>query len=170
MTERSVSPVVVVMGVSGSGKSTVGSRLAEALHVDYAEGDDFHPAANVAKMAAGIPLTDADRAPWLDIVAGWLGEHQGRGGVVTCSALKRVYRDRLRAAAPSAFFLHLAVPHDELARRMATRSGHFMPPTLLDSQLAALEPLASDEHGVAVDATRDPAELIREATAVLGPS
>lgn len=166
MPERAL-PVVVVMGVSGSGKSTVGRALAAELGVEYAEGDDFHPAANIAKMAAGIPLDDADRAPWLDTVAAWMGEHTRQGGVVTCSALKRVYRDRLRAAAPDAFFLHLAASHEELAHRMTDRTGHFMPSSLLDSQLAALEPLAGDERGTTVDATRDPAELARETSAVL---
>jgi gluconokinase len=163
MPERSVAPVMVVMGVSGCGKSTVGALLAETLHVEFAEGDGFHPAANIAKMAAGTPLTDADRAPWLDIVADWLGERQERGGVVSCSALMRSYRDRLRAAAPGAFFVHLAASRAELARRMDERRGHFMPSTLLDSQLAALQPLASDEFGVTVDATKEPAELVREA-------
>ncbi|WP_327098009.1 gluconokinase [Nocardia vinacea] len=158
-------PVVVVMGVSGCGKSTVGALLAETLQVEYAEGDDFHPASNIEKMAAGVPLTDADRLPWLDIVAAWLGERRERGGVVSCSALKRDYRDRLRAAAPETFFVHLSASRAELARRMETRRGHFMPATLLDSQLAALQPLATDEFGITVDATEDPAELVREAVA-----
>ncbi|WP_433755303.1 gluconokinase [Nocardia sp. CA-135398] len=162
MTDRLI---VVVMGVSGCGKSTVGALLAQTLQVEYAEGDDFHPATNIEKMAAGVPLTDADRAPWLDIVAAWLGERRERGGVVSCSALKRSYRDRLRAAAPEAYFVHLSASRAELARRMQTRRGHFMPATLLDSQLAALQPLASDEFGITVDATKDPAELVREAVA-----
>lgn len=166
MPERAL-PVVVVMGVSGSGKSTVGRALAAELDVEYGEGDDLHPKANVEKMAAGIPLDDADRRPWLDKVAAWMADHSARGGVITCSALKRVYRDRLRAAAPDAFFLHLAASHEELAHRMADRTGHFMPSSLLDSQLAALEPLAEDERGATVDATRDPAELARETSAVL---
>ncbi|WP_406229386.1 gluconokinase [Nocardia sp. NBC_01009] len=165
MTEEVTVPVVVVMGVSGCGKSTVGRLLAEALHVEYAEGDDFHPVENIAKMAAGVPLTDADRAPWLDIVAGWLGQRQGHGGVVSCSALQHSYRDRLRVAAPETFFVHLAASRDELAQRMAARRGHFMPSSLLDSQLAALEQLSADERGITVDATRAPAELVREAMA-----
>ncbi|MFD0361462.1 gluconokinase [Nocardia sp. GCM10030253] len=168
MTEEAAAPVVVVMGVSGCGKSTVGRLLAETLHVEYAEGDDFHPEQNIAKMAAGVPLTDADRAPWLDIVAGWLARRQGRGGVVSCSALQHSYRDRLRAAAPEVFFVHLAASRDELAHRMASRRGHFMPSSLLDSQLAALEPLSADERGIMVDATRAPAELVREAKVALG--
>lgn len=160
-------PVIVVMGVSGSGKTTVGTRLADALRVEYAEGDDFHPPANVAKMAAGTPLGDADREPWLDALAAWMAERRGRGAVVTCSALKRAYRDRLRASAPDTFFLHLHVPRGELERRMAERRGHFMPSSLLDSQLAALEPLDPDEDGSAVDATRPPADVVREAVAAL---
>ncbi|MFF3227393.1 gluconokinase [Nocardia suismassiliense] len=166
MSERDL-PVVVVMGVSGSGKSTVGRAVAAELRVEYAEGDDFHPEENIAKMAAGIPLDDDDRWPWLDAVAAWMAERGERGGVITCSALKRAYRDRLRAAAPTAFFLHLTAPREELAHRMADRTGHFMPSSLLDSQLAALEPLAEGERGIAVDATEDPAELARETAAAL---
>ncbi len=158
---------IVVMGVSGSGKTTVGTRLADALGVDYAEGDEFHPPANVAKMAAGMPLDDADREPWLDALAGWLAERSGQGAVVTCSALRRVYRDRLRASAPDAFFLHLDLPRGELERRLAERRGHFMPPSLLDSQLATLEPLEPDEDGSTVDGTRSPEDLVREAVAAL---
>ncbi len=158
---------IVVMGVSGSGKTTVGTRLAEALGVDYAEGDEFHPPANVAKMAAGTPLDDADREPWLDALAGWLAERSGQGAVVTCSALKRIYRDRLRASAPEAFFLHLDLPRGELERRLAERRGHFMPPSLLDSQLATLEPLEPDEDGSTVDGTLSPDDLVREAIAAL---
>ncbi|WP_327115186.1 gluconokinase [Nocardia sp. NBC_01730] len=168
MPEREGAPMIVVMGVSGSGKSTVGTRLADALGIEYAEGDDFHPAANVAKMAAGTPLDDADRAPWLDAVAAWMTEHTEQGGVVSCSALKRSYRDRLRAAVPEAFFVHLAVPRIELARRMTGRRGHFMPPNLLDSQLAALEPLAADENGITIDAARTPEDLVTDAVAALG--
>ncbi|MBF6475128.1 MULTISPECIES: gluconokinase [Nocardia] len=155
------------MGVSGSGKTTVGTRLADALGVDYAEGDEFHPPANVAKMAAGTPLDDADREPWLDALAGWLAERSGQGAVVTCSALRRVYRDRLRASAPDAFFLHLDLPRGELERRVAERRGHFMPPSLLDSQLATLEPLEPDEIGSTVDGTRSPEDLVREVVAAL---
>lgn len=160
-------PVIVVMGVSGSGKTTVGTRLADALGVAYTEGDDFHPPANIAKMAAGTPLDDADRAPWLDALAAALAERSDRGAVVTCSALKRVYRDRLRATVPEAFFLHLDVPREELERRITNRRGHFLPPSLLDSQLATLEPLDPDEKGVTVDATRTPQELVRAVVAML---
>lgn len=160
-------PMIVVMGVSGSGKTTVGTRLADILGVEYADGDDFHPPANVAKMAAGTPLDDADRAPWLDALAAWMAGRSGKGAVVTCSALKRIYRDRLRVSAPHAFFLHLDVPRQELERRMAGRGGHFMPPSLLDSQLATLERLAADERGDTLDATRPPEDLIRDAVAAL---
>ncbi len=158
---------IVVMGVSGSGKTTVGVRLAAVLGVDYAEGDDFHPAANVTKMAAGTPLEDADRGPWLDALAAWLAERWGRGAVLTCSALKRSYRDRLRASAPDTFFLHLRLSRGELERRLAARRGHFMPPSLLESQLATLEPLDSDEYGSTVDATPPPEDVVRAAVAAL---
>lgn len=140
------------MGVSGSGKSTVGARLAQRLGWDFAEGDDLHPAANVAKMAAGQPLTDADREPWLAAVAAWIdGELQaGRRGVITCSALKRHYRNQLRRT--DVRFVYLRVARRELERRLAGRPGHFMPPSLLDSQLAALEPPAADEAALTVEA------------------
>ncbi|MEV0029787.1 gluconokinase [Nocardia sp. NPDC050793] len=154
------------MGVSGAGKSTIGGRLAHTLGVPFAEGDDFHPPANVAKMRAGEPLTDADRVPWLDSIAAWLAERTA-GGVVSCSALKRDYRDRLRAATPDILFVHLTASREELARRMSTRRDHFMPASLLDSQLETLEPLGADERGIAVDATRAPADLVRETIAVL---
>ncbi|MFF5448050.1 gluconokinase [Streptomyces sp. NPDC012888] len=156
-------PVVVVMGVSGTGKTTVGRLLAEGLGVPYAEGDDFHPARNVERMSAGIPLDDADRWPWLDAVGAWARERAGRGGVVAASALKRAYRDRLRAAAPGAVFVHLTGDRDLVARRMAARTGHFMPVTLLDSQYAALEPLRPDERGFAVPVDGSPAETARRA-------
>jgi gluconokinase len=152
--------VVVVMGVSGAGKSTVAALLAERLGVPVAEADEFHPPANIAKMTAGIPLTDEDRWPWLAAIADWIAEHaRTGGGVVTCSALKRPYRDLLRLAAPHVWFLH---PHGDralLAHRMTHRDGHFMPLSLLDSQLADLEPLASDEPGIQVDIALSPAEI-----------
>ncbi|HWE58592.1 MAG TPA: gluconokinase [Solirubrobacteraceae bacterium] len=151
---------VVVMGVSGSGKTTIGRGLAGRLGWDFAEGDDLHPAANVAKMAAGEPLTDADRLPWLAQIAGWIdGEiEDGRHGVITCSALKRAYRDRLRR--PEVLFVYLSLPRSELERRMATRHGHFMPASLLDSQLAALEPPDPDESALRVEAGNDPARSV----------
>lgn len=148
---------VVVMGVSGSGKSTVGAALAEALGIPFVDGDSLHPSANVAKMAAGIPLDDADRAPWLDAI----GELLSRGPVVVaCSALKRAYRDRLRAAAPQLELVFLDGTREVLAERMSARPGHFMPPALLDSQLATLERPAADEHPLAVDVAEPVPELV----------
>lgn len=144
-------PLVVVMGVSGSGKSTVGVALARRLGVAFADADDLHPRANIAKMTAGVPLDDADRWPWLDLVGGWLAEHDREGGVVSCSALRRSYRDRLRRHAPRSRFVHLDGPREVIARRQADRAGHFMPASLLDSQLATLEPLGPDEDGVVLD-------------------
>lgn len=141
---------IVVMGVSGSGKSTVGDALARRLELPFEDGDDLHPPANVAKMAAGQPLDDEDRWPWLDAVGQWLADHPA-GGVVACSALKRVYRDRLREHAASAFFLLLQGDESLLAARLAARRGHFMPTGLLGSQLETLEPLQPDEQGLTVD-------------------
>lgn len=153
MTDRAPAPapLLVVMGVSGSGKSTVGIALAERLGVPFADADDFHPPANIAKMSAGIPLDDDDRAGWLDVVGEWLAAHDDRGGVVSCSALKRAYRDRLRVHVPRAEFVHLAGTRQVIEARQAARIGHFMPPSLLDSQFATLEPLGDDENGVVVD-------------------
>ena len=137
----------VVMGVSGCGKSTVGAAFARAIDAQFVDGDDLHPPENVAKMASGQPLTDADRWPWLDRVGAAL-----TGDVVIgCSALKRAYRDRIRAVAGPVRFLHLAGSREVIAARMVARPGHFMPLGLLDSQFAALEPLAPDEDGVTVD-------------------
>ncbi|MFE4825332.1 gluconokinase [Streptomyces sp. NPDC056672] len=159
--------VVVVMGVSGTGKTTVGPLLAAALGVPYAEGDDFHPPANIAKMSAGTPLDDMDRWPWLDAIGAWAHERAGLGGVVSSSALKRAYRDRLRAAAPGAVFLHLTGDRALIGRRLAERKGHFMPVALLDSQFAALENLEADEAGVAVDVSGTPQEITTRAVAAL---
>ncbi|MCZ4096656.1 AAA family ATPase [Streptomyces sp. So13.3] len=160
-------PVVVVMGVSGSGKSTVGGLLAERLGVPYAEADDFHPPANIAKMSAGHPLDDSDREPWLDAIANWVTERDGLGGVVSCSALRRRYRDRLRAAAPRLFFLHLDGPPELIAARLAARMQHFMPPGLLRSQLEALEPLDADEAGAVVTIDGGPQQIAERAYAAL---
>ncbi|WP_455358084.1 gluconokinase [Streptomyces sp. SYSU K21746] len=159
--------VIVVMGVAGTGKTTIGPLLAEALGVPYAEGDDFHPPANIARMRAGIPLDDEDRGPWLDAIGAWARSRAGRGGVVSSSALKRMYRDRLRAAAPDAVFLHLTGARELIERRMAERKGHFMPTALLDSQYAALQPLQEDEAGVAVDVAGTPESITRRAVAAL---
>lgn len=140
--------VIVVMGVSGSGKTTVGRALAARLAVDYADADDFHPPANIAKMARGEPLDDDDRRPWLAGIARWLANHLNSGGVASCSALHRHYRDRLRADAPQVAFVHLAGPPDLVAARVAARNNHFMPASLVLSQYESLEPLASDELGL----------------------
>ena len=144
-------PLVVVMGVSGSGKSTVGAALAQRLRVPFADADDFHPPANIAKMTAGHPLDDDDRRPWLEAVGTWLAEHDAGGGVMTCSALKRSYRDQLRRHAARIVVLHLDGSREVIGRRQASRPGHFMPATLLDSQFDTLEPLAPDERGIVVD-------------------
>lgn len=145
--------MLVVMGVSGSGKSTIARRLADVLGYAFLDGDDLHPPANIVKMGAGVPLEDSDRIPWLDTIAAWMKRQlvAGRSAVVACSALKRTYRERLRQAAPAVRFIYLDVDHDELARRMRGRE-HFMPLTLLDSQLATLEEPDSDEPALRVDA------------------
>ncbi len=162
-------PRIAVMGVSGSGKTTVGRRLATALGVAYADGDDLHPPANIAKMTAGIPLDDADRLPWLDAMGDWLSARGEHGAVVSCSALKHEYRDRLRAAVPGLYFVALDVPRAELVRRMTTRTGHFMHVQLLDSQLAILQPLTAREYGRTVDGTRDVDSLVRDVLSGLDP-
>jgi len=147
---------VVVMGVSGTGKSTIGRALAEALGIPFVEGDDLHPEVNRAKMAAGIPLTDDDRAPWLDAVAAELR----RPVVVACSALKRRYRDRLREAAPDLELVYLHGAAELLAARMEGREGHFMPTSLLWSQLDTLEEPGGDEEPIGVDVALRPDEIV----------
>jgi gluconokinase len=160
-------PVIAVMGVSGSGKSTVGGLLAERLGVPYAEADDFHSEANIAKMAAGHPLDDADRAPWLDAIADWIAARGDRGGVVSCSALRRRYRDRLRRADPDLFFVHLDGPPELIAARLAARMQHFMPAGLLGSQIEALEPLEPGEAGAVVPVEGGPMQVADRALAAL---
>jgi gluconokinase len=153
---------IVVMGVSGCGKSTVGLQLAAALGVEFVEGDAFHPPENVARMAAGIALTDADREGWLAALAQQL-EHAvraRRGLVLSCSALKRSYRDVLRRAAPGLRFVHLSGSRELLAQRVAARSHRYMPASLLDSQLATLEAPGADENALRVDAGRTPEEIV----------
>ncbi|WP_405782103.1 gluconokinase [Streptomyces sp. NBC_00859] len=159
--------VVVLMGVAGTSKTTIGPLLAAALGVPYAEGDDFHPAANIAKMSAGTPLGDDDRWPWLDAIGQWAHGRADRGGVVSCSALKRSYRDRLRAEAPGVVFLHLTGDRELIERRMAERRGHFMPTALLDSQFATLQPLGRDEAGTAVDISGTPEDITGRAVTAL---
>jgi gluconokinase len=161
-------PLIVVMGVAGSGKTTVAALLAGRLGAAFAEGDDFHSPANVAKMAAGTPLTDDDRWPWLRSIRDWLAAQRaaGRAAVIPCSALKRAYRDVLREAGP-VLFVHLTGSHELLAERIQTRKGHFMKPAMLASQLATLEPLGEDEAGITVDIAARPAQLVDDVLAYL---
>lgn len=150
------------MGVSGCGKSTVGQALALARAVPFVEGDEFHPEANVAKMMAGTPLNDADRSDWLRALQSQVRDAQGRdaGLVLSCSALKRRYRDLLRDADPALRFAHLNGPRALIAARLQARIGHYMPPSLLDSQLGVLEPLQADEAGITLDIGTAPDELV----------
>ncbi len=163
---------IVVMGVAGSGKTTIATMLAERLGVEYAEADRFHSEANIAKMSAGIPLTDADRAPWLEAIRDWLSAESdaGRPGVVTCSALKRAYRDVLCDARGRVWFVHLTGSPEVLAERMGYRTGHFMPTSLLPSQLATLEPLADDEDGMTLDVSAKPEEIVDDVLGRLAAS
>ncbi|AVH24187.1 gluconokinase [Nocardia cyriacigeorgica] len=162
-----VTPVLVVMGVSGSGKSTVARLLAEKLGWDMLEGDDLHPEANVAKMASGTPLTDDDRWPWLRSIASWIDTRQSarRPGIVTCSALKRSYRDVLRR--DGVIFVHLSGNTEQIRDRIGHRAGHFMPASLLQSQVDTLEPLEPDENGIVVEIGRPPEEEVAEVIAQL---
>lgn len=159
MTASTVT-IVVVMGVTGCGKSTVGMALAGRWGVPFGDADDFHSAANVAKMASGAPLDDADRLPWLRAIGVWLAAHATTGAVASCSALKRVYRDILREAAPDVRFVHLRGDRDIAASRVAARPGHFMPELLVDSQFAALEELQPDEDGLVLDFARPVDEIV----------
>jgi carbohydrate kinase (thermoresistant glucokinase family) len=163
------APVVVVMGVSGCGKSTVAAGLAPMLGVPYIEGDRLHPPRNVALMAAGIPLTDADRADWLRALAALLTRAaQGGGCVLACSALKRSYRDVLRSGAPALRLVHLVGTPALLAERLITRRGHYMPASLLQSQLDTLEPPGPDEAATVLDIQADAQTLVSEAVRQLG--
>lgn len=148
----SLTQHLIVMGVAGVGKSTIAQRLAADLDLELAEGDDFHPPANIAKMSSGEPLTDEDRWPWLDALANWTAQQRaaGQSTVLTCSALRKVYRDILRRPDPDTFFVHLYGEEALLRERMEARN-HFMPVSLLRSQFDTLEPLEPDESGVAVD-------------------
>ena len=158
-------PLVVVMGVSGSGTTTIGTLVAHELGVEFIDGDSLHPLENVRKMAAGTPLDDDDRWPWLEIVGRTLHEHGERreGLVVACSALKRVYRERIRSQAPSALFLHLDGTVEVLTRRIEGRSGHFMPAALLESQIETLEPLAQEEGGYVLNIDQPVADMVDDA-------
>jgi len=152
---------VVVMGVSGVGKTSVAAGIVERTGWAFVEGDDLHPEANRAKMTAGTPLDDDDRWPWLRRIAAWIGEQEaaGRNAVLTCSALKRSYRDLLRDGHPSVRFVHLLAPSELIQNRVDNRRDHYMPPSLLASQLATLEPLAPDEPGFGVETAGSPAEV-----------
>jgi gluconokinase len=152
---------VVVMGVSGSGKTTVAKKLAKQLAWPYAEGDDFHPEANVTKMAAGKPLDDEDRWPWLRSIAAWMSAQAAdrRSTVVTCSALRRAYRDVLREADGRVRFVYLSGDLELIGERISYRKGHFMPMSLLTSQFETLEPLEPDEDGFAVDVAQPPEQV-----------
>jgi len=156
------APIVLVMGVSGSGKTTIGALLAGRLGWPYAEADDFHPPENVAKMAAGHPLTDADRWPWLGAIAAWIAEHRAAGTtcVVTCSALKRAYRDVVTdAQRADVRLVYLKGDFGLIAARLAARKGHFMPPALLQSQFDALQEPAPDEHAITVSIDATPEQI-----------
>jgi len=163
---------LVVMGVSGSGKTTVAAMLAGRLKVHFLEGDDLHPPANVEKMRGGTPLTDDDRWPWLRAIGAWLDEQieAGTPSVVTCSALRRAYRDLLREGRPEVSFLHLGAGEDLVADRMSHRVDHYMPVSLLHSQYDTLEPLQPDEPGVSIPVDGTASEVLRRALAALGLS
>ncbi|PXW27794.1 UNVERIFIED_CONTAM: gluconate kinase (SKI family) [Williamsia faeni] len=145
-----MNTALVVMGVSGSGKSAVGAALAQRLRVPFADADDFHPPANIAKMSGGHALDDDDRYPWLETIGQWLTAHSD-GGVMSCSALKHKYRDQLRAHCPTVRFVYLSGSPEVIGRRQASRPGHFMPPALLASQFETLEPLGPDEQGYEIN-------------------
>jgi gluconokinase len=161
---------VILAGVSGSGKTTVGRLLADRLGWPFADGDSFHPAANVAKMAAGIPLTDDDRWPWLAAIGAWMDARiaVGGSGVVACSALKRRYRDVLRRGRPEVRLVFLAVSRDEDLARLRARSGHFFPAALMDSQFSDLEPPGPDEGALVLAARESPDELVEQIISGLG--
>jgi gluconokinase len=162
-------PPMIVMGVSGSGKSTIGQALATALGLDFIDGDDLHPRANKEKMAAGHPLNDEDRAPWLEIIAERIGSELADGNpiVVACSALKRRYRTQLTSHAPGTVFVHLSGQRGIVAERQSHRNHEYMPNSLLDSQYATLEPLESDERAIVVDLAQTPDEMVRFITTKL---
>ncbi len=163
--------LVVVMGVSGSGKTTLARRLADRLGWAFQEGDELHPRANVEKMSRGEPLTDEDRWPWLDAIGAWLDERAraGESAVVTCSALRRAYRDRLRDGRPDVVFCHVTATAETLRERLEQRRGHYMPASLLPSQLSTLEPLQPDEPGFSVSAEGDADKSLTEVLGRLGP-
>ena len=163
-----VTPPIVVMGVCGAGKSVIGAQLADTLGLPFLDGDDLHPAANVAKMSQGLSLTDEDRKPWLAAVGSWLTDHRSPGAVTACSALKRSYRDQLRAACPDIVFIHLAGDQHIVIDRVAARPDHFMPPSLVASQYQTLEPLQDDETGITLDFDQPVDDLVHAARQWLG--
>jgi gluconokinase len=156
------------MGVSGSGKTTLAERLAACLGRPYAEADRFHPPANIEKMAAGIPLNDEDRWPWLESIRDWMDSQSGSGTIVTCSALKRAYRDLLRQASGRVFFLHVTSDPGVITDRMVHRPDHFMPASLVPSQLATLEALGQDEDGMVLENSGTVDELVQRALDMVG--
>lgn len=162
-----MAPPLVVMGVSGSGKSVVGAALAQRLRVPFADADDFHPPANIEKMTSGQALNDVDRKPWLVAVGQWLAEHPD-GAVMACSALKRSYRDQLRRCCPQTEFVYLGGDLNAIVKRQASRPGHFMPTSLLQSQFDTLEPLEADEVGVTVDVDQSIDAIVEAAVTELG--
>jgi gluconokinase len=162
-------PLVLVMGVSGAGKSTVGRLLAARLGVAFADADEFHPAANIGKMSSGQPLTDEDRWPWLDAIGAWLDARGAAGGgVVTCSALKRAYRDRLVRGRPAVRLLHLHGDPALIAARQAARPGHFMPASLMASQFATLEAPGTEENPITLSVEATPEAIVQAAILALG--
>jgi carbohydrate kinase (thermoresistant glucokinase family) len=161
-------PPILVMGVQGSGKSTIGWMLAEKLGITFIDGDSLHPPANIAKMAAGVPLDDNDRMPWLMEIGRVLAAERHEGIIVACSALKRKYRDLLRESVPDLFIVDPEGPIELVASRISYRRHEFMPAALLQSQYATLEPRAQDERGVTVDISLDPAVVVESAAAALG--
>lgn len=161
-------PQIAIMGVSGSGKSTVGALLAERLGLPFLDADDLHPLTNVDKMSAGIPLTDDDRWPWLSKVGKAMAAASATGIVVACSALKVSYRDAIRAEAPEAMFVHLDGSRDLLAERLGKRENHFMPSALLDSQRETLEPLAAGERGIRISIDHSPENIVATLVRELG--
>lgn len=169
-TGPSGSPLIVVMGVSGTGKTTIGSLLATRLGAEFVDADSLHPVANIEKMAGGNPLTDEDRWPWLSLVGRRLRD-AGAGEerlVMACSALKKAYRDAILTEAPGTFFVHLSGTEETLSRRLEGRSDHFMPPALLRSQLETLENLAADEPGATVDVSGAVDHILDECVEAIG--
>ena len=162
--------VLVVMGVSGSGKTTVGTMLARQLRWPFQEGDDLHPQANIDKMKAGNPLTDADRGPWLELIADWVDQRldKGQSGIITCSALKRTYRNVIDRRRRGVVFVFLDGPQKTLALRLASRHHHFMPPQLLQSQFEDLEPPVPDEPSMKFDVDAPPQQIFDEVIEKLG--